>query len=371
MVTTPQFKPSLNDTRTPVTIVAAISKLFRRMFADTKSTIATLFAAAIFLGVIVPFLQWALIDADFIGTRPQDCHREGACWVFVWEKLGQLIYGFYPADLWWQVNLSLIVIVLGCAGAFALAQRYQIVGSIIAYLTTVFVSFEVVGGAFPGMTSVPVEKWGGLSITLLLFTIGTGISFIFGGILALGRRSKRPLIRGVCSVYVEFMRGVPLIAILFIAVVLLPLFLPGGAEANMFLRVLIGLCLYTSSYMAEAIRAGLNAVSPGSREAVYALGMSRWNGEKLVVFPQALIVSLPGVINTLIALVKDTSLIIIVGMHDFLGSTQLAMADVTWGNVLWEGYAFAGLVYFLICYGLSSVGTRIENYANRYRTRAV
>ncbi|WP_063805921.1 MULTISPECIES: amino acid ABC transporter permease [Rhizobium] len=339
----------------------------RRMFIDRNSTVATLFALAVFLGLVVPFLKWALLDADFIGSTPEDCRREGACWIFISEKFGQLIYGFYPRADWWQVNLSLAALFAGCVAAFLLAKRYQVMAAIAAYLVTTGVSFNLFGGNFPGMNAIPVEKWGGLSITLLLFAIGMGVSFVFGGLLALGRRSDRTLIRAVCSFYVEFMRGLPLIAILFIAVILLPLFLPGGAEANMFMRVLVGICLYTSSYMAESIRAGLDSVPRGSREAIYALGLSRWNGEKLVVFPQALIVALPGLVNTLIALIKDTSLIIIVGMHDFLGSTQLAMADVAWGNVLWEGYVFAGAVYFALCFGLSAIGTRIEKHADRYR----
>ncbi|MHC2303431.1 amino acid ABC transporter permease [Rhizobium mongolense] len=345
----------------------AVGEIIQKLFGDRGSTIATVFAFLVFVGVILPFFKWSVIDADFVGSDPQDCSREGACWIFVIGKIGQLVYGFYPEAARWQVNLSLFVLLAGCVAAFVLARHYQIVLAVLVYLLTVVTSFNLFGGGIPGMAFVPVEKWGGLSITLLLFTTGMGISFVFGGLLALGRRSERPLIRAVSSFYVEFMRGVPLIAILFVAVVLLPLFLPGGAEANMFMRVLVGICLYTSSYMAEAIRAGLDAVPKGSREAVYALGLSRWNGEKLVVFPQALIVALPGLINTLIALVKDTSLILIVGMHDFLGSTQLAMADVAWGNVLWEGYVFAGAVYFALCFGLSAVGSRIEQRADRYR----
>ncbi|MCW1410805.1 MULTISPECIES: amino acid ABC transporter permease [Rhizobium] len=345
----------------------AVREFTKKLFGDRRSTIATILAFLVVIGVILPVFKWAVIDADFVGSGPQDCHRAGACWVFVIEKFGQLAYGFYPEAARWQVNVSLSVLLAGCVAAFALARHYQIILAVLVYLLTVVTSFNLFGGGIPGMTLVPVEKWGGLSITLLLFTIGMGISFVFGGILALGRRSERPLIRAVSSFYVEFMRGVPLIAILFVAVVLLPLFLPGGAEANMFMRVLVGICLYTSSYMAEAIRAGLDAVPKGTREAIYALGLSRWNGEKLVVFPQALIVALPGLINTLIALVKDTSLILIVGMHDFLGSTQLAMADVAWGNVLWEGYAFAGAVYFALCFGLSAIGSHIEQRADRYR----
>jgi general L-amino acid transport system permease protein len=344
--------------------------IIHRLFSDTSSTLWTIFAMLVFIAVAVPVLRWAVFDGDFAGGSPASCRHDGACWLFIEEKLGQLCYGFYPRSLWWQVDLSLGIIAAGCIAAAWLAKYFQVVLACAVYLTTIDLSFVLFSGSLPGMTSVPVEKWGGLSITLLLFIIGSGISFAFGGLLAMGRRSKRPLIRSVCSVYVEFMRGIPLIAILFIAVVMLPLFLRGGVEGNMFLRVLVGICLYTSAYMAEAIRAGLNAVRVGDREAAHALGLSRWNTEKLIVFPQALIVSAPALVNTMIGLVKDTSLVLIVGMHDFLGSTQLAMTDVAWGNVLWEGYAFAALVYFAICYCLSTLGARIEKQSRRYRTRA-
>jgi general L-amino acid transport system permease protein len=341
-----------------------------RLFADTSSALWTIFAVLVFIAVAVPVLRWAVFDADFAGVSPASCRHDGACWLFIEEKLGQLGYGFYPPSLWWQVNLSLAIIAAGCIAAVWLAKYFQVVLACAVYLMTIGLSFVLFSGSLPGMTSVPVEKWGGLSITLLLLIIGTGISFAFGGLLAMGRRSKRPLIRSVSSVYVEFMRGIPLIAILFIAVVMLPLFLRGGVEGNMFLRVLVGICLYTAAYMAEAIRAGLNAVRTGDREAAHALGLSPWNTEKLIVFPQALLVSTPALVNTMIGLVKDTSLVVIVGMHDFLGSTQLAMTDVAWGNVLWEGYAFAALVYFAICYCLSTLGARIEKRSRRYRRRA-
>ncbi|TGS81048.1 amino acid ABC transporter permease [Mesorhizobium sp. M3A.F.Ca.ET.174.01.1.1] len=352
-------------------IQRALTRNWRRMFAGRSSTMATLFAFAVLLGLVVPFMKWAILDADFIGSGPHDCRRLGACWVFIVQKSGQLAYGFYPLVLWWQVNISLAVLASGCVAVYMLARRYQIAMAIAVFMASVVAGFSLFGGNLPGMTVVPVEQWGGLSISLLLFTVGMGISFVFGGLLALGRRSRWLIVRAVCSVYVEFMRGVPLISILFVAVILLPLFMPGGAEANLFMRVLVGICLYTSSYMAESIRAGLDAVPRESREAVYALGLSRWNGEKLVVFPQALIVALPGLVNTLIALMKDTSLILIVGMHDFLGSTRLAMGDVAWGNVLWEGYLFAGVIYFLLCFGLSSLGAHIERKADRYRLRAM
>jgi general L-amino acid transport system permease protein len=355
---------------TTLVSTAGIGRLFRQIFADRGTVVATVVSTGIFIAFFVPFVKWALINADFVGSEPKDCRHVGACWVFITSHIGEFAYGFYPPIDWWQVDLSIAFLVIACTAAFLLARRYQIAGAVGAYVLGIVLSFYAFGGELPGMTAVPVARWGGLSITLLLFTFGMGISLIFGGILAFGRRSKRTLIHAVCAFYVEFMRGVPLIAILFIAVILLPLFLPGGAEANMFLRVLVGICLYTSSYMAEAIRAGLDAVPNGSREAAYALGMSYWKREKLVVLPQALIIALPGLINTAIALVKDTSLVILVGMHDLLGATQLAMASVSWGDVLWEGYLFAGVVYFVICWGLSFIGTRIERLSEKYLRRA-
>jgi general L-amino acid transport system permease protein len=342
-----------------------IIRLFKQTFQDGQTTAASLFVLVVLCGLLVPFLAWALVNADFAGSGPEDCRRIGACWIFVRSKFGQLMYGFYPEDARNQINLSLVLLLAGSFSSYLFAKRYHVVLAVITYLMSILLCFSLFSGSFPGMIPVPTEKWGGLSITLLLFVIGMGISFIVGGLLALGRRSQLTFVRSVCSVYVEFMRGVPLIAILFIAVVMFPLFLPGGVEANMFLRVLAGICLYTSSYMAEAIRAGLDAVPKAHYEAAFALGLSRWNRHKLVVFPQALTVAMPGLINTLVALIKDTSLVVIVGLHDFLGMTQLASSDVRWGMVLWEAYVFAGFVYFVVCYVTSYLGSKLERRGRR------
>ena len=352
--------PIVTAGRAPARSDNAVVDYVRRSFSAPRTSAVTILALIVLIGGGIPLLDWALVRADFIGTSPADCRRAGACWVFLSQKAGQLAYGFYPPDLRWQVDVSIVVSALGLVGAFMAARRYQVALAAGVYAASVVSSFALFGGQLPGMTEVAVEKWGGLSLTLLLFAIGVGISFLFGGLLAMGRRSEMRVVRAVASVYVEVMRGVPLIAILFVAVILLPLFLPSGADANLFLRIVIGLCLYTASYMAEAIRAGLDAVPTGSREAAYALGLSNWNTEKYVVYPQALAISLPGLINTMVALVKDTSLVILVGVHDLLGATQLAIGDVVWGNVLWEGYVFAGLVYFLICVSITSVGRKIE-----------
>lgn len=357
---------TLPDPLPPAT-PGGIAAFLRRIFQDVPTSIASIVAITIILAFFVPFLRWGVFDADFLGSEPDDCRFAGACWPFIRAKFGELIYGYYPVALRFQVNVSVVALLIGGYAAYRLAGRYQVVPAIVVYVASMVLSFWLFSGSVPGFTPVPVEKWGGLSITLLLFGIGMGVSFIFGGLLALGRRSKLVFVRSVSSIYVEFMRGVPLIAILFIAVVMFPIFLPGGAEMNMFLRVLAGICLYTSSYMAEAIRAGLESVPESHLEAAEALGLSRWTTLKFIVFPQSLTISMPGLVNTMIALVKDTSLVIIVGLHDFMGVIQLSLSDVAWGNVQRESYIFAGLMYFAICYVVSSFGAMLERRSHRSR----
>lgn len=294
----------------------------------------------------------------------------GACWSFIGAKLAQLHYGFYPAALRWQVNASLAAMTLGSLVIYRLARRSYILGSVFAYSVTAALALAFFAGALPGTATVASEKWGGLSLTLILLFLGVGTSFFLGGVLALSRRSRLTIVRSAAAVYVELMRGVPLIAILFIAVVMLPLFLPSGGEASIFLRALVGICLYTSAYMAEAIGAGIDAIEQSQLEAADALGLSRWTTLKLVVFPQAMAIAMPGLTNTLISLVKDTSLVMLVGMHDLMGTTQLSRADNAWGNVMWEAYLFAGLIYVLICQAITYACAGIERSARSATLRA-
>jgi general L-amino acid transport system permease protein len=222
------------------------------------------------------------------------------------------------------------------------------------------VAYFLFAGDVFGLEKVETALWGGLFLTILLGTIGIVASFPLGILLALGRRSDMPIARSVCVVFIETIRAVPLITILFMASVMIPLFLPDGMNFNKLMRVLIGITLFSAAYMAEVIRGGLQAIPKGQYEAADAMGLTYWQSMILVILPQALKLVIPGIVNTFIGLFKDTTLVYIVGMFDLLGIIQLASHDSNWLGTTIEGYAFAGFVYWVICFGMSRYSMAIE-----------
>jgi general L-amino acid transport system permease protein len=215
------------------------------------------------------------------------------------------------------------------------------------------------GGLF-GLTVVPTHQWGGLMLTLVLAVVGIVLSLPFGILLALGRRSRMPVIRAASLTYIEIWRGVPLITVLFMASVMLPLFFPGGIALDKLVRAMMGIVLFQSAYMAEVVRGGLQAIPKGQYEAAEALGLGYWRSMRLIVLPQALKLVIPGIVNTFIALFKDTTLVLIIGLFDLLGIVQQSFADPKWLGYSVEGYLFAGLVYWMFCFGMSRYSQTLE-----------
>ncbi len=324
------------------------------------STVLTLLAVYFLYLVVPPLVKWAFIDADWTGTSRQDCTGGGACWVFITVRFNQFIYGFYPAGQQWRVNLAVILLAVMLVTLYfkRVSLKFQVV-TVIALTYSLIVYILLVGGVL-GLVPVDTSLWGGLMLTLIIAGTGIAVSLPIGILLALGRRSEMPVVRALCVAFIEIWRGVPLITVLFMGSVMLPLFLPEGMNFNKLLRALIGIVLFQSAYMAEVVRGGLQGIPRGQYEAADALGLGYWKSMRLIVLPQALKLVIPGIVNTFIALLKDTSLVLIIGLLDLLAIVQAAFTDPDWLGYAVEGYVFAGFVFWLFCFSISQYSRYLE-----------
>lgn len=352
------FKPS-PSLPPPVKSVGAVAWVRQNLFSSPLNIFLTLLSVYILYLLLPPTIQWAVIDATWTGESKAACTGGGACWAFIGVYFEQFMYGLYPSEETWRINLSLILLVL-LIGAFAIKpvnKLYLSIGILVIYPVIAYFLFS--GGVF-GLEVVETSLWGGLFLTTLLGVIGIVASLPLGILLALGRQSNMPIAKSVCIVFIETIRAVPLITILFMASVMIPLFLPDGMNFNKLLRVLIGITLFSAAYMAEVVRGGLQAIPKGQYEAADAMGLTYWQSMVLVILPQALKLVIPGIVNTFIGLFKDTTLVYIVGMFDLLGRIQAATHDSNWLGTTIEGYAFAGFVFWAICFGMSRYSMAIE-----------
>ncbi|NNM74524.1 amino acid ABC transporter permease [Enterovirga aerilata] len=338
--------------------------LAKRLFGTPSDAAITLVCAALLAWAAVPLLRWTILDATFTGTTRNDCTGTGACWVFIRARFGQFMYGFYPAGERWRVDLAgVILLVASGLIAWPGLPRRRLAALLALVVLPPLGTWLLYGGL--GLRIVETREWGGLMLTAFLSIYAAIIAVPLGILLALGRASRLPVIRLISTVFIEFWRGVPIIAVIFLASLLLPLILPNGAGIDRLARAVIGLGLCIAAYMAEAVRGGLQAIPPGQAEAASALGLGYWRTTGLIVLPQALRISLPALTNEFIALVKNTSLVLIVSIFDLLGIAQAALADPAWVGKTWEAYAFAGFIYWLACFGLSRWSRRIELKAAR------
>jgi general L-amino acid transport system permease protein len=345
----------------PARMTGTSAWLRNNLFSSPLNTLVSLgLLAAVVMGGS-NILQWMVFDADWIGTTRDDCTRDGACWVFVQARFSQFMFGFYPeAELWRPI---LFFALLAGLIAWLLVdcipyKKWALLFTLVPF--PVLATLLLHGGIF-SLPVVDTHMWGGLLVTLIIALSGILASLPFGILLALGRRSNMPVIRSMSTVYIEFWRGVPLITVLFMASVMLPLFLSGGTEIDKLLRALIGVVLFNAAYMAEAVRGGLQSIPKGQYEAAQALGLNYWKMTRLVVLPQALKISIPSIVNTFIALLKDTSLVLIIGMFDVLGIAQSANSDPAWLGFSTESYLFAAFVFWIMCFGMSRYSHHLEN----------
>ncbi len=329
------------------------------LFPSVLSSILTIISLYLLYTIIPPLLDWMIFDATWTGTK-EEITKDGARWIFIFEKFNQFIYGFYPEELYWRPNLALVIFVTYVI-AFKKINNTKIRAFII--LSFPVITYILVAGGF-GLEVVETEKWGGLLLTIIVASVGIIASFPIGIIFALGRQSDMPIIKTLSVIYIEFIRGVPLITLLFMSSVILPLFFPEGVDFDKLLRALIGITLFQAAYIAEVVRGGLQAIPKGQYEAADALGLTYWKKMGLVILPQALKISIPNLVGSFISLFKDTTLILIIGLFDVLAMVTLTNSDTDWLGFETEGYVFVTMIYWVICFSMSRYAKSIENRFN-------
>lgn len=334
------------------------------LFSSPGNALLTLFGLALAWTIFAPLVDWAVLRAVWTGSDRTACAvpDAGACWPYIGARLGQIVYGFYDAAERWRVNIVFASGALGLAWLMLPGMpSKRLVG---ALMLTAFpiLSFVLLTGDGSGFPSMPTARWGGFMLTLLVAVTGVVTSLPIGIALALARRSDLPVIKWAAIIFIEVIRGVPLITILFMASNMLPLFLPDGVTFDKLLRALVAVALFSSAYMAEVVRGGLQAIPKGQYEAAAALGLGYWRTTALVILPQALRLVIPSIVNTFLGLIKDTTLVSIIGLFDLLGVIQSGNADPRWAtpNTAFTGYAFVGAIFWTMCFGMSRYSQRLE-----------
>ena len=314
---------------------------------------------------IPPILDWLFFDANFSGETKEDCTGDGACWIFIKIWLPRFIYGMYPLTEIWRINTTFILLIGLVILLFVSPQKYKKYLVIFLLFVFPFIMINLLSGGNFGLKWVETNSWGGLSLTFIISIFALIFCFPVGIFLALGRRSSTPVTRYSSIGFIEFWRGVPLITVLFMASVMFPMFLPDGTYMDKLIRVIIAITLFEAAYMAEVIRGGLQALPRGQYDAGKSLGMGYWRLHLLVIMPQALKLVIPGIANTFLALVKDTPLIFVVGLLEIVGMLNLAKTNPKWLGFAMEGYVFASVLFFIICYAMSKYSYNLEQ---KYKT---
>jgi general L-amino acid transport system permease protein len=336
----------------------------KNLFANVGDTVLTLLGVLFLIWVIPPLYNFLIGNAVPPGGTVEQCRAEnaGACWAYVAGRVNFFVYGFYPVNEYWRPNL---VFALGAVLLLPLLwpkAPFKRINAILFFAVFPIITYFLLNGGVFGLRPVPTEQWGGLLVTLIISLVAIICSLPLGILLALGRQSKLPVIKTLSILFIELWRAVPLITVLFMASIMLPLFLPQGTTADKLMRALVGVTLFASAYMAEVVRGGLQAIPRGQYEAAASLGLGYWQRMFFIVLPQALKHVIPGIVNTFIALFKDTSLVSIVGIFDLLNTIQAATSDANWYSPTQAvtGYVFAAAVYWVFCFSMSRYSVWME-----------
>lgn len=359
---TKKYEPGTHPDLPPPPNTTGIPGWIRANLLSSPTNILLTAIAVYFLYLVIPILlDWGVFNASFWGESRDACKAEasGACWGFINARFEQFVYGFYPDHLRWRVNLAFILLLVAIAPILfdKLPFRRQLLWFSLIYPVLTF--FLLCGGL--GLEPVETTKFGGFMLTMVIGVTGIAASLPIGILLALGRRSDLHIIRLLCIGYIEFFRGVPLITLLFVASTMLNYFAPPGTTFDLLLRVLIMVTIFSSAYIAEVVRGGLAAIPKGQFEAADAMGLKYWQSMRLIVLPQALKISIPGIVNTFIGLFKDTTLVIIIGLLDPLGIGGAALSDFKWNGLSTEVYIFIAIFFFICCFGMSRYSIYLED----------
>jgi general L-amino acid transport system permease protein len=360
--TLPQIAP-------PSSVRGPMAWMRENLFASPTHTILTLIAVYLIYATLPEMVRFYLIDAVWTGKDRDACleakvgHPVGACWAYVADRWRYFVYGSYPVDQRWRVNITFVMFAVGVVWLLWQSLPQKKLAGLYFFVILPIAGFILLrGSTIFGLAKVDTGLWGGMTVTFLVAAVGIVFSLPLGILLALGRRSRLPIIRVFSVIFIEFVRGVPLITVLFMANTMLPLFVPQEWNPDRLLRPLIGVSLFAAAYMAEVIRGGLQAMPKGQYEGAMSLGLGYWKMMRLIILPQALRIVIPGIVNTFIGLFKDTTLVSIVGMFDFLRTVEATLVDPTWATPTTRatGYGFAAIFYFLCCWGMSRYSISVE-----------
>ncbi len=337
--------------------------LWQGLFGNVTNTLITVATIAVIGLIVVPFFRWAILDAVWTGDADTCRAAAGACWSFVTEKFRFMFFAFYPPSLQWRPAL-VILLLLAILTVTAL-PRFWNVWLLIAWPAVVVFIWMLLAGAI-SPPRVSTNSWGGLTITLLVWSVCFAVATPLAILLALARQSNMAGLRGLAIAYIELMRGTPMIAILYVAMLILPMAVPHGELIDKNVRAMILIALFWAAYIAEVVRGGLQAVPPGQREAATALGLRYWRTMQLVVLPQAFRIVVPGMVNLAIGFLLATSLLAVIGIPDLLNAARAATTDPKWLGFYDEAYIFVAVIYFVLCFS----GSRYSRWLERYLKRA-
>ena len=345
--------------RPPLASVGVLGWMRQNLFNGIWNSILTVLALALLVWAVPPIVGWVFTNAVWGPAPPEACRdATGACWAMLHQKYRLILFGRYPYEEQWRPLLGMLVLI-GMVAASCNRRNWKpwLAG---AWVGAFGVFFALMYGGFLGMPFVRNELWGGLPLTLLLSLIGIALAFPLAILLALGRRSHMPVIRAMCVCYIELIRGVPLVSLLFMASFMLPLFMPVGVSIDAVVRAQVAIILFSAAYLAEVIRGGLQAIPRGQFEAAEGLGLGYWQMQRLIILPQAIRLVIPPIVNTFIGLFKDTSLVAIVSLTDLLLAMRQALSDPAWRVYFIEGYVFVAVIYFCFCYFMSKYSQHLE-----------
>ena len=351
----------------------AAAWLRRNLFSSWWNAAVSVVLLVLLAMLAARLIEWLILDAQWAGSEPSACaDTSSVCWPFIRARWRQFLYGLYPAEEIWRVNLGLLTgALLGAALAVRRmpARRWIAAALLLAWPPFAWWLFR---GGTGGLAAVETSLWGGFFLTVVVTGSVFWISFIGGVLLALGRQSRLALVRQACTVWIEFWRAVPVLVLLFVVIIMLPLFLPAEIEIDTLGRAMIAFAILMSTYLAEAVRGGLQSLSAGQYEAARALGLSWRQSRQHVVLPQALVVALPQITSNFIGLFKETTVLLVIGLFDLLGEVQRAASDPAWlgTGTTAAGYVFVAVFFWTACFGLSRASARLERRMSRYRSAA-
>ena len=359
----PNYHTDAETLKPPLASVGVIGWIRTNLFNGIFNSLLTLGALYLLGKTVPPFFRWAFIDSFWFADGTACRGGDGACWSIITANIRFILFGFFPYDMQWRPLIAMVILV----GLLFYSQNRNHWKKPLAYawIIGLFVMGLMMKGGIFGLTSVESTQWGGLPLTLLLSVFGLTAAYPLGVLLALGRQSKMPGIRTLCVLYIELIRGVPLISLLFMSSVVFPLFLPEGITINSILRAQVAIILFTAAYIAEVVRGGLQGMARGQYEAAESLGLNYYLTMRLVILPQALKIVIPPSVSILISAFKDTSLVAIIALYDLLKTTQATLSDPKWMGFSSEAYIFIAVLYFLGCFSMSNYSRKLERELSR------